>query len=103
MKYIRTSEGICTWDCPIESLIGAHPKAYSDTIEELCDRAFAFHKDSKWGIPDLEDYSLSLLKEKILKETKNSINEFDFKLAIWTDKGLIYVAKLNDKGELELI
>lgn len=23
--------------------------------------------------------------------------------AIWTDKGLIYVAKMNDKGELELI
>jgi len=23
--------------------------------------------------------------------------------AIWTDKGLIYVAKMNDKGEFELI
>ena len=23
--------------------------------------------------------------------------------AIWTDKGLIFVAKMNDKGELELI
>ena len=23
--------------------------------------------------------------------------------AIWTDKGLIYVAKINDKGELELL
>ena len=23
--------------------------------------------------------------------------------AIWTDKGLIYVAKMNDKGELELL
>ena len=23
--------------------------------------------------------------------------------SIWTDKGLIYVAKMNDKGELELI
>ena len=23
--------------------------------------------------------------------------------AIWTDKGLIYVAKMNDKGDLELI
>ena len=23
--------------------------------------------------------------------------------AIWTDKGLIYAAKMNDKGELELL
>ena len=23
--------------------------------------------------------------------------------AIWTSKGLIYVAKMNDKGELELL
>jgi hypothetical protein len=23
--------------------------------------------------------------------------------AIWTDKGLIYVAKMNEKGELELL
>lgn len=75
----------------------------ADTIEELCDRVFAFHKEDKWGIPDIEGYYLDGLKEEIIRDHEKPIDDFIFKLAIWTDKGLIYVAQTNDKGELELI
>ena len=74
----------------------------SENLEELCDRAFAFHKDSPWESPDLEDFSLDSLKEQILESTENTIDEFIFKLAIWTSKGLIYVAKMNSEGKLVL-
>lgn len=36
-------------------------------------------------------------------EIKHLGNGNDFYGAIWTDKGLIYVARLNEQGELELI
>lgn len=75
----------------------------ANTIEELCDKVFAFHKESNWEIPDMEDYSLDLLKDEIIKEGKNSIDEFIFKLAIWTNKGLIYVAEVDGDGELVLL
>ena len=68
----------------------------ADTIKELCDEFVCVSKDNPksyiiddnlWG--DVYPYYDS---------------EKDYLYgAIWTDKGLIYVAKLNDKGELELI
>jgi hypothetical protein len=40
-----------------------------------------------------------------IKQTTNDFEPYHWKVygAIWTDKGLIYVAKMNEKGELELI
>ena len=72
----------------------------ADTIEELCDE-FAL-------ISELEK---RIIKPKELDKdfegwTKEiGIPEGIIKVygAIWTDKGLIYVAKINDKGELELL
>lgn len=69
------------------------------------------------------EYAFNLAKEKLekVKEfcgTKENHDEYanylyeenpDFKFtislygAIWTDKGLIYVAQMNEKGELELL
>lgn len=60
----------------------------ADTIPELCDE-FVYHLKS--GGKFIDD-----------KLTKSNIYENVFG-AIWTDKGLIYVAKMNDKGELELL
>ena len=37
------------------------------------------------------------------KGTKRVFPNIEIYGAIWTDKGLIYVAKMNDKGELCLI
>ena len=48
------------------------------------------------------DYDRYLeLKPKILDDMLTQ--DFEAYGAIWTDKGLIYVAKLNDKGELEIL
>ena len=67
----------------------------ADTIEELCDCFIGIYKDEE----EIEDkeiaYFLSILADmKCFKEIYG---------AIWTDKGLIYVAKMNEKGELELL
>ena len=41
-----------------------------------------------------------------MEDTNSLLNEEDDEIiygAIWTDKGLIYVAKMNEEGELELL
>ena len=111
MKYIRTKDGIYSyepthnidvdgfvvqhnltgWDKPImkEDVI-----KITDTIEELCD---------KWVLIDRtgfnEPYICDTYREG--KELKDDTD--DLIGAIFTDKGLIYVAKMNEKGELELL
>lgn len=61
-----------------------------DTIEELCDE---FVRVSK----SVHDF---LVSNDI--PTKK-FDDTEIYGAIWTDKGLIYVAKMNEKGELELL
>lgn len=61
-----------------------------DTIEELCDEFIGIDKTN-------EHDRLSKLS---LKSYCNYVAIYG---AIWTDKGLIYVAKMNSKGELELL
>ena len=96
MRYIRTKETDC---CIIDTIKYKEitgedcfiPKneivEEADTIEELCDEfvcneMFIYDKtDMKWFV-------------------EKGDNVYG---AIWTDKGLIYVAKMNDKGELELL
>ena len=101
MKYIRTKDGIY-WNILDGALspqtwIG-EPIAQSNTIKELCDE-FVFHveKQGHWVI---NNYKRAL-------EIAKSYNEDEIKFicygAIWTDKGLIYVAKMNERGELELL
>lgn len=67
----------------------------ADTIEELCDEFVATLKNTKPYI----------FKDGEYKELEKKPSEWLGTLygAIWTDKGLIYIAKMNDKGELELI
>lgn len=60
----------------------------ADTIKELCDE-FVMISDGKHKL-DIGCHSYSDEKIQIYG-------------AIWTDKGLIYVAKMNKKGELELL
>ena len=107
MKYIRTKKGkiYCFVDIHIvgDTIIGyiddknknaldggtylekENVLVQADTIEELCDE-FVVIVDGKHYIrvpasnPNFQTYG-----------------------AIWTDKGLIYIAKMNDKGELELL
>ena len=66
---------------PIEDIV-----RQADTIEELCDCFVDYCK---------EDDS------HFVYNAIQGINEIYG--AIWTDKGLIYVAKMNEKGEFELL
>ena len=73
--------------------------AQADTIEELCDELV--YDDKAEGKPFI------LEKEKdnwIINDYKKGKCKDDIIYgAIWTSKGLIYVAKMNDEGELELL
>lgn len=68
----------------------------ADTIEELCDEFVAVN--DSMDLPILDSFENICL----LLTTKKHKND-DVYGAIWTDKGLIYVAKMNRKGELELL
>ena len=70
----------------------------ADTIEELCDE-FVFNVENQ-GHLIINNYKRTL---EIAKSGNEDKNKFICYGAIWTDKGLIYVAKMNDKGELELL
>lgn len=79
------------------SIIGNDFKV-ADTIEELCDEFVidwlpTNHKD----IFGIDKYSKKIIESCI---GNNKTNVYG---AIWTDKGLIYVAKMNEDGKLELI
>ena len=73
----------------------------ADTIDELCDlyideeTQIIFHKHNGYVINWKTNYVYTL------KEVAKYFHSV--KGAIYTSKGLIYVAKINDKGELELI
>ena len=99
----------------------------SDTIEELCDGFIGLTTKDFPNRPDIEpdiyyfnkpfefQYGENIFKHLKLIDvelknqngwcysTKEWFKSCDIYGFIRTDKGLIYVAKLNDKGELELI
>lgn len=100
MKYIRTKEGkLCEkikeatpftirakW-CKNAIIVieKTNIVKQADTIKELCDEFVVIVEGEHYirvpaGNPNFQTYG-----------------------AIWTGKGLIYVAKMNDKGELELL
>ena len=105
MKYIRTKDGRISYlssepneeITDYEIITSKGTLTYrredevikvADTIEELCDEFVMIsggkHKlDS--GCHSYSDTSIQIYG------------------AVWTDKGLIYVAKMNNKGELELL
>lgn len=93
MKYIRTKDG------NIYDTLNCVGKYYvvdqADTIEELCDEFVIIDEDNEPNIKQGRDIHHC---RRIW-----SINNCLIYGAVWTDKGLIYVAKMNEKGDLELI
>lgn len=111
MKYIRTKDGIYKLIdfSKTDGLKCANHYGYTkdginflgtskhfnkykqaNTIEELCDEfVFEDTDKAKWIIKDFE--------------RAKSLNSGALFGAIWADKGLIYVAKMNERGELELL
>ena len=67
----------------------------ADTIEELCDEFALIDFDNNKYFK--KDYTSPYYKLKFLNKYKAIYG------AIWTDKGLIYVAEMIDNGKLELI
>ena len=80
-----------------------------DYIEELCDEFMGLVKStsSDFIIMRVMAHSLKGLKESLKTKLLNGeVYEGHYDIiygAIWTDKGLIYVAKMNEKRELVLI
>lgn len=66
----------------------------AETIEELCDEFIRIEK-----CLDIKPQVLRTEESEII----DLIGNANIYGAIWTDKGLIYVAKMNEKGELELL
>lgn len=113
MKYIRTKNGeihefleeginnaiISTKGCVIMKY--AITKQ-ADTIEELCDEFIHNNQLLNPYYIDPKDTELIAFRNRLEYEFKEK-NHKEIYGAIWTDKGLIYVAKMNEKGEFELL
>ena len=116
MKYIRTKEGVFKLENTyvykgktyygmeiVSTFTEEEIIAQADTIEELCDEFVIDYKEEN---PLQRPYVVyTLVKPQMpklakLKQERPFINIYG---AIWTAKGLIYVAKMNEKGELELL
>ena len=120
MKYIRTKDAVyevietyINNAIPYENQIEHRTKPryekiwnkliikQADTIEELCDEFVWISVDSVNN-----EYHNRKANEYGLRTNKMQVNSPQIKSiygAIWTDKGLIYVAKMGKNGELELI
>ena len=113
MQYIRTKDGVYEinryyeprdyyWvkqDC--EQPIGSDEIIkQADTIEELCDRAIV----KEHNVKEPRIYNISKHNFKEAADTWFNLRKVEWvKFAIWTDKGLTFVAEMNSKGELELL
>lgn len=103
MRYIRTKET----DCPIIDTIKYKEITGEDcfipkneivdeanTIEELCDEFVGIDICGHYIIHNVNwiDFARIMPLQKV-----------KYYGAIWTEWGLKYIAKMNDKGELELL
>ena len=114
MKYIRTKDGIYEYvdydnECIIPMPIIKYKEQLThcaecdiikqaDTIEELCDEFIGTREIKK----PIVQSSYVRLKSCIYFLKKN-IEIKEIYGAIWTEWGLKYIAKMNDKGVLELL
>ena len=107
MKYIRTKDGIYEVKDDFIVLKGQelylphfqdHIIAQADTIIELCEYFLVFDDDNCCYVT--EDYT-DFINMYVDFERHNCLKEAFG--CIKTDKGLIYAAKMNKEGELELL
>ena len=68
----------------------------ADSLEELCD-------EFVWVTPEREHHIKPKIGDGLWYLCCDYKKGHQIYGAIWTDKGLIYVAKMNKKGELELL
>ena len=97
MTYIRRKDDVIfSTNAEIEDIDIKEYKQIADTIEELCDEVVVVDKDFKKPV---HNFIFEFHKE----DYKNLADNFEIYGAIWTDKGLQYIAKMNSKGEIELL
>lgn len=85
----------------------------ADTIEELCDGFVVISEeyDEPHYVKKLIDTNALDFRNnwkpygngKVLDQTCQKLLDAIIYGAIWTKKGLIYVAKMNEKGDIELL
>ena len=110
MKYIRTKDGIYEVDSESRHLTFINSEkllvnnssilAQANTIEELCDELVVKHINNEK--PYVAD---NYQKHDLLKD-RQKVFEYGVEIvygAIYTNKGLIYVGKMNENGGFELI
>lgn len=78
----------------------------SENLEELCDELVIVYKDccekrTYLNKGTIEDFKKNHKNVSLSYKFDNPL--FKYYGAIWTEKGLIYVAKMNEEGELVLI
>ena len=114
-KYIRTKDGRIigfepkTKDLDLIKYLSQFinyqgeyaPISQADTIEELCDEFVCDHNNGTRIMQAKECKPQFPFRKDVIDYLKR--NNQTFYGAIWADKGLIFVAKMNDKGELELL
>ena len=109
MKYIRTKDGRILVADDNSLMAKLTTNKVADTIEELCDELIWIWNKKEYPYSTARQYvrySFGDLKREMRDQLNYGENiNLDYIIfgAIWTDKGLIYVAKMNGKGELELI
>lgn len=113
MRYIRTKDGKVrkSKDFAADELWNYENETdnilkQADTIEELCDEFVVIRNNDKYVCDYIgeEPYYLAIEHDGDGHYfSKKELLDLIVYGAIWTDKGLIYVAKMNDKGELELL
>lgn len=114
MKYIRTKnevyeveEGIILASMPPQYKLKNSCNGISqdlvikqaDTIEELCDEFVVLKPDKKFL---LANNNFDYIKT-IWRGNENAKKSDYIYGAIWTDKGLQFVARMNSEGVLELL
>lgn len=95
MKYIRTKDGRILVADDNSLMAKLTTNKVADTIEELCDEFVMIDEENEHYIK--QDNDIHHIRRKW------AIGNYKVYGAIWTDEGLIYIAKMNDKGELELL
>lgn len=125
MNYIKTKDGIyilseAYWAGNKDEIIDQ-----ADTIEELCDGFIGITTKEYPNRPDIkpdinyfqkpfEFMNWNIKHSKLIDVELKNQNGWSYPTLEWfkscdiygfirTDKGLIYVAKMNDKGKLELL
>lgn len=79
----------------------------SDTIEELVDEYVSINKENKFhSLIEIEKHGNRFTRDKItswVETLEKKLKKCDIYGSIWVDGNLIKVAKMNEKGELELL